>query len=366
MDAILRPIYRNSLLFRSCALAFGVLGFVLLANGSGRAQETAQASADSSLAPGGQMLVEADQIVYDYDHNQVSAVGNVVIYQQGYTLQAEKVTYFKQNGRLIASGHVKVVDPTGTAFYTEQFDATDNFRDGFIGTLRVETPQKTRFAAAHAERSNGEITTFYQSVYTACEPCKEHPEKPALWQVKAAKIIMNHKKKMIYFHNARLEFFGKPVAYFPYFSTPDPSVKRKSGFLQPGYSYSKKLGWGVSIPYFWALAPNYDLTFTATPLTRQGVLGEVEWRHRLSNGQYTVKIAGIHQGDSAAFLDSSSDYTSDWRGGVRTAGEFNLSPYWTYGWDITASTDNAFTKNYKVLNSDDFDHDVIRSSDRPA
>ena len=38
---------------------------------------------------------------------------------------------------------------------------------------------------------------------------------------------------MIYFEDARLEFFGMPVAYMPYFSAPDPTVKRKSGFLMP-------------------------------------------------------------------------------------------------------------------------------------
>ena len=41
---------------------------------------------------------------------------------------------------------------------------------------------------------------------------------------------------MIYFEDARLEFFGVPLAYFPYISAPDPTVKRKSGFLMPIYS----------------------------------------------------------------------------------------------------------------------------------
>ena len=41
------------------------------------------------------MLVESDQMVYDYDNQTVSAVGNVKIYYAGYTLQAEKVSYNK-------------------------------------------------------------------------------------------------------------------------------------------------------------------------------------------------------------------------------------------------------------------------------
>ena len=68
---------------------------------------------------------------------------------------------------------------------------------------------------------------------------------------------------MIYFEDARLEFFGVPLAYLPYFSAPDPTVKRKTGVLMPSYSTSSVYGLGVSVPYYWALAPDYDLDLHA-------------------------------------------------------------------------------------------------------
>ena len=77
---------------------------------------------------------------------------------------------------------------------------------------------------------------FENGVYTACAPCKDDPKKPPLWQVKGARIIHDQTEKMLYFENAQLEFFGVPMAYLPYFSTPDPTVKRKTGFLMPGFS----------------------------------------------------------------------------------------------------------------------------------
>lgn len=308
----------------------------------------------AKIAPGEQMLVESDQLIYDYDNNSVAAVGNVKIYYGGYTLEAAKVTYLKTSGRLIATGHVKLMDPSGAAFYSEQFDITDNFADGFVDSLRVETVDRTYFAAARAEREGGEKTTFVKGVYTACEPCADNPKKPPLWQVKAAKIIVNQKEKMIYFENASLEFLGVPVAWVPFFSTADPSVKRKSGFLTPTLAYSDTLGTTVSAPYYWAMAPNYDVTFTPTALTRQGLLAEIDWRHRTQNGQYTLKMAGIHQEDPKAFLNGSSGTYAqrDWRGGIRTTGEFDYNQQWSYGWDVTAQTDRTFTRNYGVLNDD--------------
>ncbi len=308
----------------------------------------------ADIEPGAQMLVESDQLVYDYDNDTVSAVGNVRIYYGRYTLEAEKVSYLKSSGRLIAIGFVKLTDPSGAVYYSQHLDITDDFANGFVESLRVETVDRTYFAAARAEREGGDRTTFVKGVYTACEPCVEKPEKPPLWQVKAAKIIVDQKEQMIYFEKAKFEFWGVPIAYLPYFSTADPSVKRKTGFLTPSFGYSETLGTTVSTPFFWNMAPNYDVTFTPTVLTRQGLLSDVEWRHRLRNGQYTLNIAGIHQEDPEAFLSGSSGTYAqkDWGAGVRTTGEFDINEYWSYGWDITAMNYRTFTRNYGVLIDD--------------
>src|SRR5262249_58618960 len=109
--------------------------------------------------------------------------------------------------------------------------------DGFVDSLRLDAPEQTRFAAPRAERS-GHFTVCKNGVYPACEPCVEDPMKPPKWQVKAARIIHDQDEKMLYFEDARLEFVGVPLAYLPYMSAPDPTVKRKTGFLSPNYSTS--------------------------------------------------------------------------------------------------------------------------------
>ena len=115
-------------------------------------------------------------------------------------------------------------------------------------------------------------------------------------------MIHDSTEKMIYFEDARLEFFGKPVAYMPYFSAPDPTVKRKSGFLMPFVSSSTTNGFGVEIPYYWALAPDYDFTFSPRLMTRQGVLMRGEFRQRLIDGAYSIRASGIYQLDKEAYL----------------------------------------------------------------
>ena len=89
---------------------------------------------------------------------------------------------------------------------------------------------------------------FESAVYTACLPCRDNPKRPPLWQVKAARIIHDQNEKMVYFEDAQLEFFGTPLAYIPDLSAPDPSVKRKTGFLMPSTTSSSIYGAAMEIP----------------------------------------------------------------------------------------------------------------------
>ena len=249
------------------------------------------------------MLLQATEMQYDYTNKRVSAVGNVQVYHQGTTIEADQADLRREHASgLRAEGNVRMTEPDGRITYADVMDLSDDFRDGFVDSLRLDTADATRMAAARADRSAGTFTVFHCGVYTACEPCKDDPKKPPTWQVKAARMIHDGNEKMIYFEDARLEFFGKPVAYMPYFSAPDPTVKRKSGFLIPVISSSSIYGFGVDIPYYWALAPDYDLTFTPRLMTKQGVLMRGEWRQRLIDGAYSIRASGIYQLDKDEFL----------------------------------------------------------------
>ena len=204
------------------------------------------------------MLVQAAEMNYDYNNNRIAAVGSVRIHWNGSTLEADKVIYDQKTKRLHAEGNVRLTDSDGKITYANLLDLSDDYRDGFVDSLRLDTADSTRMAATRADRTNGDVTIFQNGVYTACAACKDNPRKPPLWQVKGARIIHNQTEKMLYFENASLEFFGQPIAYLPYFSTPDPTVKRKSGFLTPNSMSNTFTGFGVEMPYYFALAPDYD------------------------------------------------------------------------------------------------------------
>lgn len=297
------------------------------------------------------MLVQATEIRYDYTNNTVSAVGNVQIYYNGATIEADEVTYDQKTKRLRAQGNVRLTEADGKITYGQVIDLTDDYRDGFVDSLRLETADDTRFAAARADRSQGNFTVMQSGVYTACEPCADNPKKPPLWQVQAARIIHDQTEKMLYFEDARIEFFGVPLAWVPFMSAPDPTVKRKSGFLFPTVSDSTQYGVGVKIPYYLALAPNYDMTVSTMETSQQGVLFQGEWRHRLLDGSYSIAAAGIFQQDPGYFAGRDgvdSPTAATFRGSIDTKGEFAINDKWVWGWNGTVVTDPLFFQDYSL------------------
>ena len=338
---------------RTCAcaaLALGVFGAALPA--LSQAAPAAGGAAAAPEAKKDRLLVEAKQLVYNRDTNVVSADGNVQLYYQGRVLEADKVIYDRNANRVFATGHAKLTEADGTTTYSDKFELTDDFKTGFVDSLSTITKDKTFFTSPRAERTEGETSTFEKGTYTACAPCAAHPERPPLWQVKAMKIVHKTDEQMIYFEDATLELYGVPIAYIPYFSTPDPTVTRKTGFLTPHYVTQTNLGVGVAQPFFWNLAPNYDLTLTPTVLSKQGLFGEVEWRHRLETGSYSVLATGVDQLDPTAY--SKPPYGTgnrDFRGSVESTGKFFINPSWKYGWDVALFSDKYFVQDYNVRSS---------------
>jgi LPS-assembly protein len=295
-----------------------------------------------------QMLLEADTVVYDNDQQTVTAAGDVRIEYDGNRVVARRVVYNQQTGRIVATGDVEIIDRDGTRIYSDEIDVTDDFKDGFINALRIQTVDDTYFAAESAERRAGLLTIFNNGVYTACEPCEEKPDKPPIWRVKSRTIIWNGEAKTIRFESARFELFGLPIAYLPAFEMADPTVKRKSGFLQPSFGYSDELGVRLSVPYFFALSPTYDLTVTGHYYTRQSFLGEAEWRQAFDNGAYSLKAAGIIQQDPEAFESKFVDSREEGRWMVGTKGAFTINPRWTFGWDVLVQSDSDFANTYEI------------------
>ena len=96
-------------------------------------------------------------------------------------------------------------------------------------------------------------------------------------------MLHDSKKKTIYYDNALIKIYDIPVFYTPKFSHPDPSVKRRSGFLVPSFLDTKNLGEGLTVPYFWAINKERDFTITPKLYVNENPLLLAEYRQIFKN-----------------------------------------------------------------------------------
>jgi LPS-assembly protein len=292
------------------------------------------------------LLLTANELTYNRDAERIVATGVVRMHYAGYRMVAQRVEYNQKTGRVIARGNIELIEPTGNKIYADEMDVTDDFAEGFVNTLRVETTDNTRIAGESAERLPDEVMVLNNGVYTACLPCAQRSDKAPLWQVKAERIVQNGKTHTVRLEKARFELFGKSIAYLPFIEVPDNTVKRKSGFLFPSMSVSDNLGFGLTVPYFQVLSDTADATITPTYYSNQGLLLAGEIRQRFESGMHTFRAAGIDQQDSGTFDAGTSDASHTTRGMVATKGEFQINPRWAFNWDAMVQSDNNFSRTY--------------------
>src|SRR5690606_24868336 len=141
----------------------------------------------------------------------------------------------------------------------------------------------SRFTAEEGTRTGGTVVELRQASYTPCEPCKEDPSRPPAWQLRAAEVTHDEQAKTITYRDAWFEFAGVPVAYTPYFSHPDGTEDQKSGFLTPRAGYDSELGASYQQEYYWAVAPDKDITVGSIVSTNVNPVGLLEYRQRFDN-----------------------------------------------------------------------------------
>ncbi len=336
-----------------CGAALLALGVLAAPGISTPAQAQKSLLGLKEPGPDAPLNLNADQLTYSRDGRIATATGNVEIQYGAYTVFADTVSYNRDNGTLTASGNVRLVEPNGNVIQAEHIELSDKFREGFVRQLTLLMTNDARLHARSAERREGNITILNDATYTLCKTCADNPTRPLVWQIKARKVIHDKKERTISYEDAALEIFGVPVFYIPAFSHPDPTVRRKSGILTPTFSASSEFGVGVEVPYFFNLAPNYDLTLSPLITSKQGPLFKAKWRQRTSGGQYSITPTGIYQlkkrqppGDTRA------------RGSIATQGNFNLSPNWTYGWDAIVASDDTYLRRYKINDDTDLTSQV--------
>ena len=135
-----------------------------------------------------------------------------------------------------------------------------------------------------------------KGVFTTCKKRDDCPP----WELSAEEIVHDKKTQIISYKNAWLKVYDKPVVYFPKFFHPDPTVKRKSGFLIPTLKSSPNADNFLSLPYFHVISSNKDLTFTPRLYSDNKILLQSEYRQENSDSSLISDFSVFKEKDAGS------------------------------------------------------------------
>ena len=148
---------------------------------------------------------------------------------------------------------------------------------------------------------NDKQTVVKKGVFTSCKLNKDCSP----WSIKSEKIVHDKINQNLIYKNALLKIYDVPVMYFPKFFHPDPTVKRRTGFLQPQFNRSKTLGSSIYIPYFKTLGIDKDYTFKPTIFEDKYIL-QNEFRKEGKNSSL-ISDFGLTKGYKSSINDKEKN-----------------------------------------------------------
>ncbi len=303
--------------------------------------------------------LQADKLVHDDNGQSVTASGDVILIQDGRKVVADKVVYNLKEDTVIASGNVIFTEENGDRHYADHAEFNNALKDGFVEGLKTFLIDGSRFKASNGRYISGNKTVMKDAYYTPCETCNDNPDENPLWQIRASEVEHNKEDKRVTYRNARFEVKGVPVAYLPYFSHPDGSVKRKSGFLTPSVGYKSELGGFVQSSYYWNIAPEKDLTIGLMAMTKEAPLAMAQWRQRWQNASLiangTITYSDRTERDSGVTTKQDEDI----RGHIAVDGRWDINNKWRSGIKLDIASDDQYLRQYDLDSEDVLENEIF-------
>lgn len=320
---------RPSVRLLAAALAFAAAG-------------AASAAAQVRLGAEGDALLLADEVRHNEEADAVTAAGSVELSRGGRVLRADSLRYDRAADTVTASGRVALTEPDGRVTFAERAELAGDLKSGVVRAMGVLFTDGSRLAAAGGRRTADGRSEFAKVVYSPCAPCADDPDRPPLWRVRAARAVHDPADRTMLYTDATFDLFGVPVLYTPVFTQPDATVRRRSGFLTPTVGRNSTFGFTWGQPYFLAISPHSDATFSPILLSEDWPILAGQYRRRTRTGFLLA--------EASATRDTLSAAAPRDRGHVNLTGDFEPGDLWgaawRYGFVFERASDPTYLRRY--------------------
>lgn len=238
--------------------------------------------------------VEADKLEA-INGNKATYSGNVVVTQGKKHIKADNVTLHQKENVVVAEGNVQFNDGQ---VKTRSDKATNNLNTDKMTLENTDYKflcQPGRGKAVYVSRTGKRIYQIEDGSITTC------PEGDNSWRFVASSIDVDQDEEEATFYNPRFEIQNVPVMYLPLLTVPIGD-KRKTGFLYPSVSYGSKEGMELEVPFYWNIAPEYDLESSVHYMEKRGVQLNNKFRYLTEFGQGQI---------TSEYLPDDKEYDED-------------------------------------------------------
>jgi LPS-assembly protein len=297
----------------------------------------------------GAMQVEADRFLYEREGDIYRARGDVVMVYEGASLTAAAVDLYRAVNEGAAEGQVVLRSADGDVLEGEKARLDLVKKTGSVDVGRIFMAKNHFYIRGDRIEKRGEATYFVVNAEaTSCDG--DSPD----WRLAGKELNVTVDGYGTLTHG---RFYAKnlPVLYSPYLLFPAKTT-RQSGFLLPQrMAYSQnKLGWDVSIPFFWAVSQNADATFHQRYMSERGFQEGIELRYALSPDSQGV-VYGDYLRDGKKMTETVGNLYRDWqsehnRWAFYVNHESRFDPTLYLRADIAKVSDSLYFKDFSSYN----------------
>ncbi|MHB1566824.1 MAG: LPS-assembly protein LptD [Acidiferrobacter sp.] len=258
--------------------------------------------------------------------------GHVVLTYGSETVRAHVIRFNRRTNAFTAIGHVRVTNVNGGLLRAHYLHLNRTSGHGVARGVHFILPQSSaRGRAVMVILRGRHHAALAHTRYSLC------PKGTRVWYINASHLHLDYSNDVGTATNAEVVFKGVPIFYWPYISFPISS-QRKSGFLPPRYGVVGNSGTTLSVPYYWNLAPNYDLVTMPEILTRRGLLLRNHFRY------LGTDFSGA---DSVDYIPFDQLYGGP-RYAVSLVHRQTFDPYWWAAVDYQRTSDPAFYTDFST------------------
>lgn len=252
---------------------------------------------NNSLKAEQEIKIIADQISIDKEKNIIHATGDVLILGKKIHSRSNDIVYEKNIGKIRSNGKIDFKDQYGNNYFLNDLVTNDEFTEFNASSVKMRLKDESRLVGSKIVKRN-EINIISDAEYTPCLEENYLIENCPGWKMKASRVFHNLETKTVHYDHARIHIFNIPVFYLPYFAHPDPSVNKRTGFLMPTIKNDGQLGDIISLPFFYNISGNKDLTFTPNFQSKGNNFLEINYRHKNQLGLIDIDTSINDNGDN--------------------------------------------------------------------